>query len=194
MDWTDSRSVQTTIKRLGREIRELEDFVYNEGEIDDVLRASNLERRRDDIVRASVLSIHTAIEDVLSAWIACRILGATPETIRSRRGTVRSGALTRLLLDRNCIGFHQKLELTLSLGLIARHTYARLKILNGLRNKCSHNWLLRTNVRRGRRPSQKKPPLLRYEQRDLHRAEVLKEFLGEFGPMYARLFVRYLDG
>jgi hypothetical protein len=65
--------------------------------------------------------------------------------------------------------------------------------LNTLRNKCSHNWLLKAPVRRGKRPKQKKPPLLLYRGRDLHNVDVLEEFLAEYDPIYYKLFGKYID-
>ena len=54
------------------------------------------------------------------------------------------------------------------------------------------HWLLRVPVRRGKRPKQKKPPLLRYEGRDLHRVDVLEDFTREYGLLYVRLFMKYI--
>jgi hypothetical protein len=47
-------------------------------------------------------------------------------------------------------------------------------------------------VRHGKRPKQKKPPLLLYKGRDLHRVEALEDFTREYGLLYARLFTKYL--
>lgn len=85
-----------------------------------------------------------------------------------------------------------QVNLAVALGMLSTRTQARLVELNTLRNRCSHNWLLKAPVRRGRRPKQKKTPLLRYRNCDLHRVDVLEEFLAEYGPMYAVLFERYL--
>jgi hypothetical protein len=71
-------------------------------------------------------------------------------------------------------------------------TQEQLMELNTLRNKCSHNWLLKTPVRRGKRPRQKKPPLLLYRGRDLHNVAVLEDFAGEYGAIYVKMFVKFL--
>jgi hypothetical protein len=47
-------------------------------------------------------------------------------------------------------------------------------------------------VRHGKRPKQKKPPLLLYKGRDLHNVAVLKDFGGEYGPIYYKMFLKYL--
>jgi hypothetical protein len=52
---------------------------------------------------------------------------------------------------------------------------------------------LKELVRKGKRPRQLKPPLLLYEGRDLHHVATFKDFLAEYGPLYARMFVQYLD-
>ncbi len=85
-----------------------------------------------------------------------------------------------------------KLNLALALRLIGAKMKDRLLVLNTLRNKCSHNWILKAPVRRGRRPAQKKPPLLLYEGRDLHHVATLKDFAIEYGAIYLKLFQKGL--
>jgi len=69
-------------------------------------------------------------------------------------------------------------------------TRARLIELNTLRNKCSHNWLLKRRLRHGRRPAQKKPPLLAYQVQDLHKVNVLKAFDREYTVIYLKLYLK----
>lgn len=49
------------------------------------------------------------------------------------------------------IGFDMKLNLAIALGLLNVSTKEKLTLLNTIRNKCSHNWLLKLPQRRGRR-------------------------------------------
>jgi hypothetical protein len=185
-----SRSVKAKITRLTREIGEIDDFFYKVKEPD--LYASMLERKRDDRVRSTVLQIHTAIEDLLNSFIICRVLNAKPDE-RSRKMRSNSAqALREMLIGRESIGFSRKLNFAVALRLLNKNTKSKLMTLNALRNKCSHNWLLKTPVRHGKGPADKKPPLLMYQRRDLHQVEVLKEFASEYGPIYYKLFVKYL--
>jgi len=87
--------------------------------------------------------------------------------------------------------FDMKLNFAVALRLINGPTQKKIAELNRLRNKCSHNWLLKVPVRRGRRPKQKKLPLLLYKGRDLHRVEALEDFTKEYG-LLVRLFSKYL--
>ena len=120
------------------------------------------------------------------------LTGSTRAHRRLRSQSAQS--LRSILVGAESIGFHRKLSLALALGVITKKTKDRLHILNGLRNKCSHNWLLKIPVRHGRRPAQKKPPLLTYEGRDLHSVAVLKDFVEEFGAgIYLKLFLKYPD-
>jgi hypothetical protein len=96
-----------------------------------------------------------------------------------------------MLYGAGSLGFDMKLNFALALGLISPAAKAKLMELNTIRNKCSHNWLLKAPQRRNRRPAQKKPPLLLYEGRDLHKTIALKDFIGEFGEFYAELFAQY---
>ena len=98
-----------------------------------------------------------------------------------------------MLFGAGSIGFDMKLSLAMALRIINTPTKARLMELNTIRNKCSHNWLLKVPVRHGRRPRQKKPPLLLYRGRDLHTVAALKDFIGEFGGIYAKMFLKLVD-
>jgi hypothetical protein len=193
VNWKDSRSVEKRIRRLTREIARIDEFFYATNQHSDrALYAGMLERKRDDMVRSAVLQLHTAIEDLLTSWITCRVLGIAPEERRRRARSKAGQALRRMLSGGGSIGFDMKLNLAVALGLVNGATQEKLTELNRLRNKCSHNWLLNVPVRRGRRPKQRKPPLLLYKGRDLYRVEVLEDFAGEYGPLYARLFSKYL--
>jgi hypothetical protein len=109
--------------------------------------------------------------------------------MRTRRGE----ALRKLLKTAGGLGFEQKLELAVALKIVPNKRRKRLAILNTLRNRCSHFWLLKVPVRKGRRPRQQKLPLLQYEGRDLHKTTTFRDFLGEYGPLYARMFVDYIS-
>jgi len=190
---TQSR-IESKIVRLRREITDIDQFFYAVGENDDrSLYAGMLERKRDDMVRSAVLQLHTAIEDLLNLQIICCVLNVKPE---ERMGKMRSRparALRKMLFGAGSLGFDMKLNLAAALGLLSARTQDELMELNTLRNKCSHNWLLKRPVRRGRRPRQKKPPLLLYQGRDLHNVAVLKDFAGEYGAIYGKMFARYID-
>jgi hypothetical protein len=182
------RYLKAKITRLKREIAEIDDHLYVQGKDkshDD--QAFMLERKRDDIVRSAVLQLHTAIEDLLNLLIVERVMAATWRNRRQRMRTVRGRALDSLLYGVRAIGFEAKLNLAVGHGVIAARTRGRLAKLNTLRNKCSHNWILKRPARRGR------PPLLQYEGADLHRPKVVKALLAEFGPLYAWLFLRLAD-
>lgn len=193
MDRSNSRSIETKIRRLTREIRKIDDFFYetNKNASRD-LYVGMLDRKRDDMVRSVVLQFHTAIEDVLTSSITCRVLGIRREEQEKRARTKSAQALRRMLWGSGSIGFDMKLNFAVALRLINGPTQKKLAELNRLRNKCSHNWLLKLPVRRGRRPKQKKPPLLLYKGRDLHGVEALEDFTEEYGLLYARLFIKYL--
>ena len=185
------KRVELAIRRLTREIEEFDAYFYRSHETEDrVLYAGMLERKRDDIVRGAVIQIHTAIEELLDELIAYAITGSTLRRVRSKSGR----ALRSILVGGASIGFDRKLALAVALRVITANTKDRLQILNTLRNKCSHNWVLKVPTRYGKRPAQKKSPLLLYDGRDLHSVPVLKDFIDEFGGgIYLRLFSRYIE-
>jgi len=72
MNSSNPRSVEAKITRLTREIEEIDQFFYKGNENEDRdLYAGMLERKRDDMVRSTVLQMHTAIEDVLNSQMGC---------------------------------------------------------------------------------------------------------------------------
>jgi hypothetical protein len=181
-------SLEAKIGRLTREIREIDEFFYGRSEDSKRdLYADMLERKRDDVVRSLVLQMHTAIEDLLTAWITCGVLGIRIEEEKQAR-TKSARALRRMLRGHGSLGFDMKLNFAVALRLINSPTQKKLAELNQLRNKCSHNWLLKVPVRQGKRPKQKKPPLVIYKGRDLHGVKALEAFAGEYGQLYLRLF------
>lgn len=194
MNWRDPKSVEAKIRRLTREIATIDEFFYRGNEREDrVLYAGMLEHKRDDMVRSAVLQMHTAIEDLLNSTIVCRILNVKPEDRRSKQGRHRGRALRKMLSGAGSLGFDMKLNFAVALGLLSNTTKEKLMVLNTLRNKCSHNWILKAPVRQGKRPRQRKPPLLLYDGRDLHKVDTLEEFAGDYGSVYYRLFVKYLS-
>jgi len=185
--------VQQKINRLEREIGSIDEMFYLfERDGEPLQHAAMLERKRDDIVRAAVLQLHTSIEDILDSHIMCRMLEVPAYGRMKLMPTRRGKALRKLLKSAEGLGFEQKLELAVALKVVSDKRRKRLAILNTLRNRCSHFWLLKVPVRKGRRPRQQKPPLLQYDGRDLHKTATFRDFLGEYGPLHAKMFVEYI--
>ena len=191
MDWRNSKSVETRIARLKKEIGQIESFLYDLDAQDERIGvAALLEHKRDDLVRAAVLQIHTAIEDLLTQIILYCALGITKEEYKNRLRSDKARALRRMLHGGGSLGFDAKLNFAVGLGLIGEPLRKKLMELNTVRNRCSHNWMLKTVMRRGKHPKQKKPPLLFFRGRDLHAVSVLKDFWKEYSVIYLRLYVR----
>jgi hypothetical protein len=147
----------------------------------------------DNVIRSAVLQLHTSIEDILNSMIMCRILGVPANKRSKYMSSPRGKALRKMMMSAEGLGFDQKLDLAVALHIINEKRRKRLGVLNTLRNKCSHHWLLKAPVRRGRRPRQLKPPLLLYETHDLHQVDTFKDFLAEYGPIYINMFLKSLD-
>jgi hypothetical protein len=188
--WQNPERVQKTIKRLRKEIAEIDAAIYPTDEGDLAIMAGMLERKRDDVVRSTVLQLHTAIEDLLTQVILYAALGITDMRLKHRLSRERGKAFRRMLYDRDSLGFDMKLNFAVGLGLIPPRLRKQLMELNTIRNKCSHNWVLAQRVRRGRRPAQLKLPLLNFRGKDLHKVDAIKEFIGEYGLVYLHLYAR----
>jgi len=182
-------TIEGNIRRLEQELEEIDSFLYRSNEHDDrYLHQDQLEHKRDDVVRSAVLQMHTSIEDLLNVDLQVRILG------KGRKQSKRARALARMLQGGSGgLNFEMKLNFAKVVGILNAPTSAKLRELNGLRNKCSHNWRLDVLVRRGKKPAAQKPPLLMFRGRDLHKVHVLKDFWKEYGSIYVRLFLRHLD-
>ena len=179
---------------MTREIAKIDDVFYGVNKTEErELYAGMLERKRDDMVRSAVLQMHTAIEDLLNSCIICRTLNVKPEDRGRRMRSKTARALLSMLTGPRSIGFEMKLNFEFVLGLFNSKTKDRLLELNTLRNRCSHNWLLKAPLRRGKSPRQKKPPLLRYDGRDLHNVDVVADFASEYGRIYWKLFLKYVE-
>jgi hypothetical protein len=158
------RSVEAKIARLILEMAKINECFYEINTEDRVGYAGMLERKRDDMVRSIVLQMHTAIDDLLTSLVICGIL-KIKRCLGNDRNQTRSKpalALRRIFLGTG-VGFDTKLNVAVTLGVFNQVTKGKLTVLNTLRNKCSHNWILKAPVRRGKRPHEKKLPLLSYK-------------------------------
>src|SRR5215813_10324838 len=146
-----SNADQRKIARLKHETERIDAFFYTNSP-DDVDLAWTLELKRDGMVRAIVLQLHTSTEDLLNIRTINRILAG-----RGRRSTRSNAAraLRKLFYGAGSIGFDANLNLALAIGLIDLRTKERLVELNSLRNKCSHNWRLMFCVDAERSPLRK---------------------------------------
>lgn len=194
MDWKNLKSVATRIKRLTKEIEAIDASFYGLGEdFDPVVAAGVLEHKRDDIVRSIVLQLHTSIEDLLNLLILYCVLNVTEEKQKWRLRSKKAKAIRRMLYGAGSIGFDMKLNFAVGLGLLTTSLQARLVELNNMRNKCSHNWILNKVVRQGKGRRQKKPPLLLFRGRDLHKLPVLRELMGEQNKIYLHLYGKWVS-
>jgi hypothetical protein len=187
------KRIEQTIKRLNKEIEEIDAASYSSGNDKPMLVVAMLERKRDDIVRSAVLQVHTKIEDLLTTLMLYCALGITDKKLKHRLSSEKGKAFRRMLYDRESLGFDTKLNFAVGLGLITPTGRKQLMELNTMRNKCSHNWVLNRAVRRGKRPAQLKPPLLQFRGKDLHKVPVIKDFISEFTVVYLRLHAKWVQ-
>jgi hypothetical protein len=152
------RSVEAKISRLTREITQIDELFYKSEENGDrFLHAGLLERKRDDMVRSVVLQMHTSIEDLLNIKIICKLLDVKPTDSRAKMRSKAARALRKMFFGSGSLGFDMKLNFAMALGRLNARTKDRLMELNTLRNRCSHNWLLKVPVRHAKRPKQNPP-------------------------------------
>lgn len=179
------RAAKTKIERLTREITQIDRAYYGPKAKDLFSRAYDLRVRRDDIVRAAVLHLHTSIEELVDYQIAQALLKVAPFG-----PSKQAMALRRMLSGSRSLGFDMKLNLTVALGEMSEATRRKLMELNTLRNRCSHYHTLKDAIRRGRRPSQSKPPLLNFRGKDLHTVKTFSAFADEYSDLRDKIYRR----
>jgi hypothetical protein len=194
MAQASAKSIEVKIRRLERELDEIDKFFYRGNENDDrFLYADMLERKRDDVVRSAVLQLHTSIEEQINSYLTASILEVKKPGQRNQRMRTNAGkALSQMLMGGRSVGFDMKINLAVIVGFINAKTAEKLRELNTIRNRCSHNWMLNVRVRRGKKRVAPKPPLLTFRGKDLHKVQVLKDFCKEFGMIYVKLFLKHL--
>ncbi|MEW6438806.1 MAG: hypothetical protein AB1508_16735 [Pseudomonadota bacterium] len=186
------QTTERKIKRLMREIKEIDEFFYGSNQDKDRHSyAAMLERKRDDAVRSAVLQLHTALEDLLTEELFAEILGTPHLKYKPKLRSVKGKALARMLKGGGSLGFEMKLNFAVVADLLDKKTRDQLSELNTLRNKCSHNWLLNVPLRRAKKGGPA-PRLLTFRGRDVHKVEVLKDICREYGNIYYRMFSRRL--
>ncbi|MFP5227937.1 MAG: hypothetical protein ACLGXA_09930, partial [Acidobacteriota bacterium] len=116
--WENPKRVEAAIKRLTREIQQMDELFYPDNPKERYLYAGMLEHKRDDFVRGFVIQIHTAIEDILDQLITFAVTGSTRGHHRLRSQSAK--ALRGLLVGGESIGFHRKLSLAVALRVISR--------------------------------------------------------------------------
>jgi hypothetical protein len=137
--------------------------------------------------------MRTAIEDLMTDMLFSWVLGAPHrKSGRKRRQTKRGQALSRMLAGGGALGFDMKLNFAVVVGVIDAKTRDRLRELNAIRNKCSHHWRLDAPVLGKTRPKQKRPRLLNFRGRDLHKLPALEAFVSEYAGVYLRLYAKSL--
>jgi hypothetical protein len=182
-------SVERQIRKTLADIEKIHSLVHPLGDSDPKQNLYNARGRREDAVRATVLQMSLAIEDMLDGLFARFFLGHDPNSKRK----VRKGKLFRELEDfERGMGFEAKLRLARILRLIPRAQQSKLDRLRSLRNKCAHSWMLDIvhKKRRGPRPTKR---LLEYEGRNLFDLSVLENFMHIYSRIYLKLFEKYLS-
>src|SRR5690242_12858396 len=108
--------------------------------------------RRDDAIRAAVLQMSLAIEDLLGTligkplFVQMKVRSRTPATVREYEKFIQSAG----------IGFEAKLTFARILRLITNRERNQLDKLKTLRNKCAHTWQLDIVHKRGKKPKPSK--------------------------------------
>ena len=192
MVYKNAARLEARIRRLTAEIDEIDKFFYGRNdEQDRGAYLSMLEHKRDDFVRATILQLHTAIEDLLTHELFAEILGTEHMKYGAKLNSTKGRALARMLTGGGSLGFEMKLNFAAVAELLDKRTKEQLRELNTLRNKCSHNWLLNVPARRKKRRGPV-PRLLTFRGRDVHKVEALKDVIAEYGDIYFRMLARRL--
>lgn len=148
--------------------------------------------RKEDAVRLTVLQIALSIEDMIDDLFWRSLAGHSPHS--KKRRSKKKGVPHELdeLLTSGRFRFEAKLKLARILRIITKKQQRQLELLNALRNKCAHNWMLdiartrATKIRPARR-------LLEYKGNNLFDLETLQDFMHVYSQIYLNLFEKYIS-
>lgn len=184
--------IQKRIDEALRDVETIHSFVHPLGDPDHRQNLYNARARREDMVRLTVLQMALAIEDMLASNFWRIFAGHNPHS--KKRSSKKRGPARELdeLLTTGRLGLDAKIKLARVVGLISKKQHRQLEILQGLRNRCAHHWILDVIHKRGRK-ARRGRRLLEYEGRDLFDLEVLRDFMSVYSGVYLRLFEKYLD-
>ncbi len=193
----ERRLISETVS-LKRDIDELESAIYNLDEEDAELRRDNFKSARNGMIRACVVELQLAIEDMLSEIITARLYLSRMKARRRRvpRSLIKTETFKKILKNIKKTDFRYKLEIAESLVIINNKEFKKLDKLREIRNSCGHNWFLdkKVIVRRGKGRKRRTKPLIEYNGKNLLNKETfLREFLPEYGSVYLRLFLVVMD-
>ena len=112
MVWENPQNIEKSIRRSKRELDALDKFLYGRHEADDRhLYAGTLQQKKTDVVRATVLRMHTAIENIITQGLFEAIFeaeyGKAYKKLRSQRGPT----LARMLEGAGSLGSRYEAEL-----------------------------------------------------------------------------------
>ncbi|MGH9715704.1 MAG: hypothetical protein ACRD4R_03100 [Candidatus Acidiferrales bacterium] len=148
--------------------------------------------RKEDAVRLTILQIALSIEDMIDCLFWRSLAGHDPDS--KKRKSKKKGIPHQLdeLLTSGRLRFEAKLKLARILGIITKKQHRQMEVLNVLRNKCAHNWMLDVARIRGTRIRPAKR-LLEYEGKNLFDLEALQDFMHIYGRIYLRLLETYIS-
>ena len=186
------QAIEGRIKRVSTEIEEIESYFYGGTREDIETRLYLLQLKRENVIRSIVLELHLALEDLITSWLKSYLLNCRPRSLDRalRRRTILTRNVDDFLGGDAPIGFAKKLSLARLTGFVGGATYSKLRDLNKLRNRCSHNWLLNIVIRRGVKRRKSKKHLLEFRGLNLYEVGPFKEFTREFASLYYKLFSR----
>lgn len=146
---------------------------------------------KEDAVRALILHVSLAIENVLDDLLRIGFLGHAPSPSEQRRSKGVK-VVDEFLKE---LSFYKKLQLARATKIITKRHYNELNELRRVRNACAHRWLLDDDAETAskQRPM---PQGLKYRNRSLFEVSVLKHFRSDYGRIYLSLFGKlfpYID-
>jgi len=185
-------------KKLEKEIGLIEEDIYRLSAADKEQLYYNLLFKRIDLIRAEVLSLHLSFDDLLDSEISEVVYKTGRKKVHGKAAKLfRTSKLFRKILNEvHLLKFEKKLSLAKYLKILTPKEVSRLKILNTVRNGCSHIWWADSYVWK-RRPKEirgRKRPLIEYKGKNLFHTNVfLNDFLPDYGPLYYNILRRVLN-
>lgn len=191
----DSKVLQKRIAHVEKEIQAIETFFYGGDEKDLENRYFLLKLKRDQVIRGIVLELHLSIDSIIDSLITCYLLRNNPKSsgIYDRSRSDLRNSIEDLVSGDHSVNFKNKIVLLRSAGIIRKSQFDDLATLNKIRNKCAHNWMINSLIRRRVKRTKQKKHLLEYNGKNLYKLDIFKDFIGEYGHLYVQLWLKEME-
>lgn len=169
--------------KIKKEIDNITSSLYNLKAKNAKLRMDNLKTYRDEIYRGFVIYLHLSIEDILENLIIYKIKKNKVFEVKELIKSIKSEVTSKEIIN-----------WAARLNILTKDEYNKLLVLNSIRNKCSHDWILTIPQYKKTNGKRIKKPKVMYKGKNLFNKKIFFDvFLSDYSSIYLKYFNKYFD-